>query len=241
MLAGPDPRAPLSLADPGSAFAPPLPTRDLRGLRVAWAPDLGGRIPVDPQVAAVVDAARPVLDGAGARVEDACPDLDDADDVFTHAAGLGVPAEAAVRDVERHPDRVKETIRWNVEVGRRLTVDDLSRAAQRQGALHETVVEFFDRYDVLVCPTVQVVPFDVELEYPTEVAGVPQPDYLGWMRSCTLICATGCPARVGPGRVHRRRAPGRAADRRSAAGGPAGAGDRRRLRGKPPAMAGGCP
>ncbi|MDQ4116913.1 MAG: amidase family protein, partial [Actinomycetota bacterium] len=31
-------------------------------------------------------------------------------------------------------------------------------------------------------------------EYPTEVAGVPQPDYLGWMRSCTLISATGCPA-----------------------------------------------
>jgi amidase len=192
VLAGPDPRAPLSLSDPGSAFAPPLDA-DLRGLRVAWAPDLGGRVPVDPQVAAVVDAVRPVLDGAGAHVEHACPDLDAADEVFTtlrawqFLQSLGPMAE-------RHPDRVKETIRWNVDVGRRLTVDDLSRAAQRQGALHETVVAFFGRYDVLVCPTVQVVPFDVELEYPTEVAGVPQPDYLGWMRSCTLISATGCPA-----------------------------------------------
>ena len=192
VLAGPDPRAPLSLSDPGSAFAPPLDA-DLRGLRVAWAPDLGGRIPVDPQVAAVVDAARPVLDGAGARVEDACPDLDDADDVFTTLRAWEFLQKRGP-DVERHPDQVKDTIRWNVDVGRRLTVDDLSRAAQRQGVLHETVVEFFGRYDVLVCPTVQVVPFDVELEYPTEVAGVPQPDYLGWMRSCTLISATGCPA-----------------------------------------------
>jgi amidase len=192
VLAGPDPRAPLSLGEPGSAFSPP-PAGDLRGLRVAWAPDLGGRIPVDPRVAAVVDAARPVLDGAGAHVEDACPDLDAADDVFTtlrawqFLQSLGPMAE-------RHPDRVKETIRWNVEVGRRLTVADLSRAVQRQGALHETVVEFFGRYDVLACPTVQVPPFAVDLEYPTEVAGVPQPDYLGWMRSCTLISATGCPA-----------------------------------------------
>ena len=192
VLAGPDPRAPLSLSEPGPAFAPPLDA-DLRVLRVAWAPDLGGRIPVDRRVAAVLDDARPVLDGLGAHVEDACPDLDAADDVFTTLRAWQFRQSLGPL-VERHPDRVKETIRWNVDVGRRLTVADLSRVAQRQGALHETVVEFFGRYDVLVCPTVQVVPFAVELEYPAEVAGVPQPDYLGWMRSCTLISATGCPA-----------------------------------------------
>ncbi|TCK25128.1 amidase family protein [Pseudonocardia endophytica] len=192
VLAGPDPRAPLSLGDPGSAFAPPLDA-DLRGLRVAWAPDLGGRIPVDPRVAAVVDAARPVWEGAGAFVEDACPDLDAADDVFSTLRAWQF-LEAFGPMTEQQPEQVKETVRWNVEVGRRLTVDDLSRAFQRHGALHETVVEFFDRYDVLVCPTVQVLPFDVELEYPAEVAGVPQPDYLGWMRSCTLISAAGAPA-----------------------------------------------
>src|ERR687889_2831967 len=37
VLAGPDPRVPISLDDPGAGFAAPLPDR-LEGLRVAWAP-----------------------------------------------------------------------------------------------------------------------------------------------------------------------------------------------------------
>jgi amidase len=34
----------------------------------------------------------------------------------------------------------------------------------------------------------------VDLEYPTEINGVPMTDYLDWMRSAYLISATGCPA-----------------------------------------------
>jgi amidase len=134
-----------------------------------------------------------VLAGLGATVEPDCPDLDTADDVFTTLRAWQF-LQSLGPVVDRHPDQVKATIRGNVEVGRGLSVADLSRVAQRQGVLHEAVVAFFSRYDVLVSPTVQVEPFDVGLEYPAEVAGVPQPDYLGWMRSCTLISATGCPA-----------------------------------------------
>ena len=197
VLAGPDPRAPLSLQEPGSAFGPPLRDGsldpDLSGLRVAWAPDLGGRIPVDPPVAGVVAGAEGVLRGLGASVEPDCPDLDVADAVFTvlrawqFLVGLG-PV------VSRHPERVKASLRENVARGRELDVTDLGLAAQRQGALHVGVVRFFERHDVLVCPTVQVEPFEVGIEYPASVGGVAQPDYLGWMRSCTLISATGCPA-----------------------------------------------
>ena len=56
------------------------------------------------------------------------------------------------------------------------------------------MVGFFDSYDVLLAPTTQVLPFPVELEYPTEIGGVPQESYLDWMRSCTLLSPTGCPA-----------------------------------------------
>jgi amidase len=61
------------------------------------------------------------------------------------------------------------------------------------------VVAFFERFDVLLAPTTQVLPFPVEMEYPTEIAGVHQDNYLEWMRSCTLISATGCPALSVPG------------------------------------------
>jgi amidase len=65
--------------------------------------------------------------------------------------------------------------------------------------LYERMVAFFERYDVLLAPTTQVLPFPVELEYPTEIGGVPQENYLEWMRSCTLISPTGCPALSVPG------------------------------------------
>src|SRR3954449_5922592 len=67
VLAGPDPRAPQALGEPGSAFAPPV-TGSLAGLRVALSVDLGGAFEVDHEVAAVVEASASVLSAAGASV-----------------------------------------------------------------------------------------------------------------------------------------------------------------------------
>jgi amidase len=196
-IAGPDPRVPISLSDDPAGFAAPLP-EDLRGLRVAWTPDLGGLVPVDPAIPAVLREVLPAVESLGATVEEACPDLREADEVFgTLRAWL---FEATFGDVvRRSPDRVKAAIRGNAAVGAALTGADVGRAEMAHTRLHEEVVRFFGTYDVLLAPTTQVLPFPVEQEYPTEVAGVPQADYLGWMRSCTLVSATGCPALSLPG------------------------------------------
>jgi amidase len=197
VLAGPDRRVPIALGDDPSAFAAPLPDR-LDGLRVAWAPDLGGRITVDPTIVSVLAPAARVFEDLGATVEEDCPNLDGADDVFgTLRAWL---FEAAFGELgRRHPDKVKESIRWNAEMGAKLTGPDLARAELAHTTLYERMVEFFERYDVLLAPTTQVLPFPVEIEYPTEIAGVHQDNYLEWMRSCTLFSATGCPALSVPG------------------------------------------
>lgn len=191
-LAGPDRRVPMSRADAGSVFAPPL-AEPRRGLRVAWAPDLGGRIPVDQAVRDVLGGVPGVVEDLGGELRTACPDLAGADEVFDvfRAWQFAVAFGDAVRD---HPDQVKQTIRWNVERGAQLSAADVGRAEVLRGQLYAAVVSFFDDYDVLLAPTTQVLPFDLDTEYPTEVDGVPQPDYISWMRSCTLITATGCPA-----------------------------------------------
>jgi amidase len=196
-IAGPDRRVPIALSDDPAGFAAPLPEK-LDGLRVAWAPDLGGRVTVDPAVLAALAPSVAVFESLGARVSDACPKLDGADDVFgTLRAWI---FDAAYGDLaRRQPDKVKESIRWNAELGAKLTGADLARAEQAHTKLYERVVAFFDSYDVLLAPTTQVLPFPVELEYPTEIGGVPQENYLEWMRSCTLVSATGCPALSVPG------------------------------------------
>jgi amidase len=196
-IAGPDPRVPISLEAPGAGFAAPLPT-ELTGLRVAWTPDLGGRVTVDPAIPEVLEAQLGVFADLGARVDEACPDLSDADEVFaTERAWL---YEAMHLEKSRdHPELVKESIRWNAEMGAKLTGPEVARAEVAHTWLYERMVAFFDRYDVLLAPTTQVLPFPVDLEYPTEIGGVPQENYLEWMRSCTLLSPTGCPALSVPG------------------------------------------
>jgi len=197
VLAGPDPRVPISLSDDPAAFAADLPS-SLAGLRVAWAPDLGGQVTVDPAITSVLAASVSVFEQLGASVEEDCPKLDGADDVFgTLRAWI---FDAAYSEISRRsPDKVKESIRWNAEMGAKLTGADVARAEQLHTKLYERMVAFFERYDVLLAPTTQVLPFPVELEYPTEIGGVAQENYLEWMRSCTVISATGCPALSVPG------------------------------------------
>lgn len=196
-VAGPDPRSPIALQDPGSDFAVPL-ERDLGGLRVAWSPDFAHALPVEPEVVRALEPALQVFAELGCKVEEACPDFSGAEEVFrTLRAWQFEMALGGV--VERHRDQVKESVVWNVEVGRALTGRDLARAETLHAELFHRTREFFERYDVLLLPVSQVPPFDADLEYPTAVAGVPQESYLDWMRSAYWVSATGCPALSVPG------------------------------------------
>lgn len=192
VLAGPDPRSPIALDEPGTRFAEPM-SPDLSGLRVAWAPDLGGAVPVDPDVATVLADTPTVLSGLGCHVELDSPDLSGADEVFRTLRAWQF--ELTLGELlDHHAEALKPSLRDNIALGRRLTGPEVGRAHLLHGALYERVCEFFTRYDALALPVSQVAPFPVELEYPTEVAGQPMDDYLEWMRSAYLISVTGCPA-----------------------------------------------
>jgi amidase len=192
VLAGPDPRSPIALAEPGEVFARPLDA-DLRGLRVAWSPDLGGAVPVEPEVALVVTEAAAVFAQMGCQVSEDCPDLAGADEVFRTLRAWQFEVTYGTF-LDQCPDQLKETIRWNTEVGRQLSGPVLGGAEMLRTALYHRVREFFSAYDILLLPVSQVPPFDIGLEYPTHVAGQEMRDYLEWMRSAYLISATGCPA-----------------------------------------------
>jgi amidase len=191
-MSSPDERVPISLPEPGSAFAPPLDA-DLGAPVVAWAPDAAGTMPVDARVADALRPARAAFEALGCRIEEAFPDLHGARDVFFTMRAQMFATELGPL-LDEHRERMKATVVWNIEQGLALGADDLRRAAATKTAIGERVARFFDRYDFLAMPTVQVPPFDVELEYPTEVAGSPMTTYLDWMESCWCITVTGLPA-----------------------------------------------
>jgi amidase len=190
-MAGPDPRAPLSQRVAPLDLELPLDA-DLRGRRVAWSRSLGG-LPIDPAVLAAVEPAVARLADLGLDVAEDEPDLAGADTAFETWRAFGF-ALSLGELYDTDGGRMKETVRWNVERGRALTVTDLTTATRLHAELHARALALFERYDYLACPVTQVEPFPVEVEYPEEVAGVAMGSYLEWMRVCSRISVTGCPA-----------------------------------------------
>jgi amidase len=191
-MAGPDDRDTLSLPEPGSQFRD-VPQRGFAGTRVAWSEGLG-RYPVEPGVTAVCNAARSVFSTTlGCDVADDEPDLTGVDDLFQTLRAAGYAA-ALRGDLERGRAELKGTVVWNVERGLALTPADLERAARTQSALDARVASFFAEHEFLALPTVQALPFSVEIEWPRTVAGVPMDTYIDWMGTCYAISCTGLPA-----------------------------------------------
>jgi amidase len=195
-IAGPDPRAPLSIDEPGERFARPL-DRNFKGVRVAWFKDLGG-VPFDPRVRAVVDAHRRTFESLGCIVEQAEPDFAPAEISFRMLrAWNSATGHAAL--FREHPDAFKDTLRHEIEEGLRLTGVDLARAETANGEMWRRFQAFLEKYEYFVLPTTQLPPFDINTPYPTEIAGVKFDSYIDWMKSCWYISATGNPAASVPG------------------------------------------
>jgi amidase len=190
-MAGPDPRSPIAITEPGSKFAGDL-GRDLRGVRVAWSRDFGG-VPVDRRVTAALEAKRSVFEEIGCVVEEGEPDYTDAYEVFKLWRAWAF--EFGYTDMIReHRDKVKDTVIWNAEEGLKITGPELARAEAKRTELYHRVRKFMERYEYMVMPVTQVPAFPVTQEYITEIEGVKMDNYIDWMRSCYYITVLGLPA-----------------------------------------------
>lgn len=191
VMAGQDARDQLAYPIDPRLFAQPL-DREFRDVRVAWSLDLGG-LPLDRRVRAVLEAQRATFEDIGCIVEDAAPDLDDADGIFRDLRAFLV-ASSYVDLLATHRHELKPEMVWNIEEGLRLSAVDVGKAMARQQELFERVRQFMMRYDFLLCAVNQVPPFDLNLRYPTEIEGVPMETYIAWMKSAYWITVTRLPA-----------------------------------------------
>lgn len=191
-VAGWDRRAPLSAGSNAAPFAAPLEPAALNGLRVGVSANLGD-LPMDPGVGAVVAATAEVLSGVGARVEHADLGWAGADEAFETLRAFQFELGYGTL-YDRSGAAMKATVQANIEAGRLLRGVDIGRAERLRGRLMERAAAFFDRFDVLLCCVSQVPPFPLSEEWVTEINGAAMSSYIEWMRSCSRVTVTGCPA-----------------------------------------------
>jgi amidase len=191
VMAGPDPRAPLSIHEPGSRFAQPL-ERDCKGLRIGWLADLGG-LPFDRRVREVFSAQRKKFEAMGCIAEDVEPDFSGADEAFRVFRALQFYQQHGPL-MEEHRAQMKSTVVAEIERGARLTGPEIAGAETKRSALFARMGEVMAKYDFLALPVTQVPAFDIDQPYVTEIESAPMESYIDWMRSCYYITMTSLPA-----------------------------------------------
>jgi amidase len=194
--AGWHPLDPLSQLGPHPSFATAA-VRPRKPRRVAFSVDLGIAGAVDREVRSLCRAAVEKLARDGVTVEETHPDLADAERTFLTLRGaVFIARHAALLEKNRH--LYKPEIIENTEFGLRLKPEQIVEAEIAQGELIRRVAEFFEDYDLLLCPTVTCPPFDVETRYPTEVEGVRFEGYMGFLVLSCAVTLTACPVAALP-------------------------------------------
>jgi amidase/aspartyl-tRNA(Asn)/glutamyl-tRNA(Gln) amidotransferase subunit A len=191
-LSGPDPRDPLSWPfhdDPLAAVR-----RSVRGMRIAYTPDMGG-IPVDPRVAAVAEAALAALEGAGAHVERIELQMPADQLELSHLwSRLITPLNldsieslkaAGVDLLGEHRDELPPGyVAW-MERGLAASERDFAHDQVLRTRVFDTIQDVFDNHDLIVSPTVAALPVHNagvpgETVGPSEINGVEVDPYIGW-------------------------------------------------------------
>jgi aspartyl-tRNA(Asn)/glutamyl-tRNA(Gln) amidotransferase subunit A len=168
---------------------------DLRGLRVAWSPDLGFAA-VEPEIARIVETAAQAFSELGAEVITVNPRLDDPWQPLSVIWSTGMAAGhadnfAEVRDLI-DPGRARVA-----EEGFAVSGVELTNAHNRKAQFVEQVLRFFQPYDLLLTPTLPVTAFAAGADQPGTVNGR-ETSYLSWTPFTYVFNLTGQPAATVP-------------------------------------------
>ena len=191
-MAGSDPRQPLTFDPPSESFLSRV-RRAGPPKRVAFSADFGGFGPVTKEVRELMAAAMRRLEGLGTVVEERDPNVEGLLETNMALRGLSfaIGPGSLPAEVRRH---FKKTLQENCAFGESLTLPEIVKAERHRSAMVLQMERLTRGFDALACPVVGLAPLESEVEFPTEVDGVPTPHYMDWLRFSHLASTLGLPA-----------------------------------------------
>ena len=133
--------------------------KGVKGLRVGWSPDLGYAA-VDPEVKRIAAAAAKAFTELGCNVENVNPKFGDPTPIFETywkfgaAAGLG-PYLA------RWENKIEPSLVKVVKLGQKMKAMEFAKAQMARNEYWGKVRRFFEKYDLLLTPSLSVTAFQV--------------------------------------------------------------------------------
>ena len=190
-MAGVHPGDPISIPSPSTSFFD-ASKKSSKLKRVAYSSDLNGLTPIDLEVSEICKHAVEQISELDVVVEEACPDLHDARDIFQV-----LRANQFVGDlgpiIEKDRSKVKKEVIWNLEEGYKLTAQTLAEAERGRGKLFDRIRKFFMEFDLLITPATVVPPFDINMRYLEKVGDHKFSNYYDWYTIAYAITVTSLP------------------------------------------------
>lgn len=193
--AGPDARAPLSIAEPGSVFAAPL-ARDFKGTRLGWLGDFNGYLPMENGILSLCEKAFGDFESLGCHVEPVQPEfapqrLWNSWRTLRHWSVAG--SLGAIYADPKKREQLKPEACWEVENGLKLGASEVYCASVVRSDWYRAISRLFERFDYLLLPSAQVFPFDKKTHWPASIEGISMDTYHRWMEVVIPGTLSGCP------------------------------------------------
>ncbi len=131
----------------------------IKGLRIAYSPDLG-YADVHPEIAGLVDKAVKAFEDLGAHVEQVDPGFENPQPIF-HTLWYAGAANGLRALSDSELDLVDAPLVNIVRKGREYTSLEYTAAVNARGELGVTMCEFHTRFDLLLTPSLAVPAFGV--------------------------------------------------------------------------------
>ena len=194
VLAGHDSRDVVSLREPPPDFVAGLDD-GVRGLRLAWSPDLGYAV-AEPEVVEITSRAARVFEELGCEVDQPSVELEDPEIAFRDIFGTTAYASYA-KILEERSDELTDYARSTIEYGRGTTGADLARALRVMQVLRAQLDGLLEEHDLLLTPTM-AMPAPPIGQHPERIGGKQVQKLWAYAFFTAVFNITGLPAATVP-------------------------------------------
>lgn len=165
---------------------------DPSALRVAYSEDLGFA-PVDTVVRNTFRKKLQTISSTFAVCDSVNPDMKEAESAYWGVRGLHILASSR-KLYDDYPQEIGSNLRENIESVKEMTAQDMANALVQQTQTYQRFQALFERYDVLITPAANVLPFPHCQLHPQQLEGRQARHYAEWFSLCYGVSLVGHPA-----------------------------------------------
>ena len=169
VMAGPDDRDPSSLPRQNLDYVKSASGEaSIAGRRIAYCPDLGGVVPVDPDVESLCRNAVRTFESLGCHVEEVAFDASGLREIIAGTRGFGMIARFGER-FAKDKHLMTTPLRRQIEAALSMDVATIARAEKLRTEYWHRIRKLMQKFDYLIAPSCGALPFRLDQPLPDKV------------------------------------------------------------------------